>query len=434
MRLNRRDVLRGLGATVALPVLEAMLNTSGEAFGDGTSLPVRFGTWFWANGVRLSKWVPTTTGTGWALPAHLAAMEPVKSKISIVSGLANFSPGFDHWGGRSGMLSGTSPATDYGTGSLPSIDQLVAKAWANRTPLRSLQLGISQQGDGFRPAECVSWSGPGQNLPAEFRPRAAFDRLFGLQSTDPKAQRRNRARHAVLDLVADDTRRLKARLGVADRQRLDLHLDSIADLDRKILAAPTTCLTLDRPSEMPLNGSHEQLEPVNRAMSELLAIALSCDLTRVFSMAYSSVLGETLFWPVGATLGWHELTHDSGAVAQAKVDDVIDFTMRQLAFLLVKLDSIPEGPGTTLLDRCIVYGTSCVAEGLSHDRSDMPILIAGTGAGAIKSGVHYRSTSAERVGKVPMTLLRALALPDAAFGADLGLVARSQAIAQLLPA
>ncbi len=433
MKLSRRMLLRGAGAAVALPLLDAMLDGNGEALADGSPLPLRFGTWFWANGVRLSKWVPTATGTGWALPAHLVPFAPVREKISVVSGLWNWVEGLDHWGGRSGMLSGSTTVGDYGTGVLPSVDQLVAQAWAGRTPLRSLELGVSAQGDGFRPAEGSSWSGPNQQLPVEFSPRALFDRLFAIPSTDPKASKRQRARRAVLDVVAEDLRRLRPTLGRSDRARVDLHTDSIADLQRKLQASgpPGSCVTAQRPPDLSPVGGKEQLEPVNQAMVELLALALACDLTRVFSVSYSSILGETLFWPVGATHGWHELTHEDSAASQERVDQVTAFTIQQLAALVVKLDSLPEGGGR-LLDRCAVYATSCVAEGLSHERRDMPVLVAGLAGGALRGGVHYRSTTGERGSKVPMTLLRALGLPNASFGSEDGLVTREQSLTALL--
>lgn len=427
MKLHRRTLLRGLmgGAVVGvgLPPLEAFFNTSGTAYASGEGLPKRFGLFFWGNGIHPAKWTPSGEGAGYVLSEQLAALEPVRSKLTVVTGMSvktgNTTP---HWSGPAGFLSG-SPVDSNGddvTFRAPTIDQVLAQELGQDSRFKSLQIGTV-------PREGVSFNGPAGRNPPEASPRRFFDRVFGAgyiaPGTEPKLDPKLRLRRSVLDGVKDDADRLKARLGSADRRRLDQHLDGIRELERRIsrleqsppsLAA---CAIPAAPNESyPEIDGRPQLSAISRAMADILAMTLACDQTRVFGNYFSYPVNNVLF--PGARAGHHQLTHDEPG-EQPSVDAIVKMIMGELAYFLGALEKVEEGDGT-LLDHSLVLCTSDVSFPRTHSLEEFPILLAGSASGAIKTGIHYRSPSAENTSKVILSVLRAMGLRRTEFGTEGG--------------
>jgi hypothetical protein len=223
------------------------------------------------------------------------------------------------------------------------------------------------------------------------------------------------------DSVRADARRLEARLGAADRRRLGEHLEGIRAIEGRLQAAPaaSTCAKVPgRPTVAPATDlGHEDLEGVNKAMADLVAVALACDLTRAFSLAFSQMQSDTVFWQAGFNEGLHTVTHRSSSGDQCH--KTVVFTMQQLAYLVGKLKATPEGAGN-LLDSLCLYGCSEIAEGYSHSVSDVPMLVIGRAGGALRSGVHYRSKTKENTNKVLLAMLKAVDVPVTSFGAGSG--------------
>jgi hypothetical protein len=426
-RLSRRTVLKGLlggaAVAVALPPLEAMLNATGTAWADGGALPTRFGLFFWGNGVLPAGWAPAATGSEWALTEQLSPLEKVKHALTVVSGMkvqtANVEP---HLSGAAGMLSGAPLLFEDGraTFSAPSVDQLVAKAIGGVTRFRSLEFGPY-------PADGYSYVAKGTRNPPEQSPRALFERLFGAGFTMPgqggEPDPMLRLRRSVLDAVTADARALQAKLGASDRRRLDQHLTGVFELEQRLLQAEqnppalAACAVPEAPAEAwPSVEGRPPISAKHRAMVDVAVMALACDQTRVFSDFLSGSVNNLLF--PGAPAGHHQLTHDEPG-DQPNVHAIVKQIIAEFAYLLERLDAVPEGDGT-LLDHTVVMGTSDCSFGRTHALDEYPILLAGSAGGRLKTGQHYRSVSGENASRVLLSLVRALDVPLPEIGLEEG--------------
>ncbi|MEM9195201.1 MAG: DUF1552 domain-containing protein [Myxococcota bacterium] len=418
-----RGVAGGAAVSIALPPLDVFFNESGTAYADGSALPRRFGWWFWGNGVVPDRWNPAGTGTGaeWSLSEQLMPLLPVKDEITVVSGMAvpvqNAVP---HHSGPSGFLGGAElvlrGGDDY-TWAGPSIDQIIAESVGGETRFRSLEVGVQRLETGF------SHNGPDSINPPESNPHALFERLFGPEfrapGDDPIIDPRIRLRRSVLDAVTDQSATLRTQLGASDRERLDAHLTGIRELERRLARLeedPPNLAACMRP-EMPLADypdidGRPQLQAISDTMSGLVAMALACDQTRVFSMMFTRPVNNILFGD--ATAGHHNLTHDEPG-DQPQVNSIVISIIERFTQFVETLRSVPEGDGS-LLDNCAVLGTTDVSFGKSHSLEDYPMVIAGSCCGALRQGIHYRSPSGENAAKVSLSLIRAMGVPAASFG------------------
>jgi hypothetical protein len=427
--LNRRTLLRGIAGgaavSIALPPLEIFMNANGTAYADGSAFPKRFGVFFWGNGVIPSKWNPRGEGAGWELSEQLMPLANVKSEITVVSG-TNVLTGnsIPHWSGTAGILSGAPLIVrgDEGTFSTPSIDQVLAQRIGGETRFKSLEIGV-------RPSEGLSYNGADSRNPPESSPRRLFERLFGggfqLPGAEPIHDPKLRLRRSVLDAVMSDAQRVMPRLSTKDRARLDQHLTGVRELERRIARLEENppsfeaCALPRMPAESyPDIDGRPQLSEISRIMGEILAMALACDQTRVFTNVFTYPVNNVLF--AGTPAGHHQLTHDEPG-DQPTVSRIVQAIMTELAAFLEALRAVPEGEGT-LLDHCAVLCTSDTSFGRLHALEDYPILIAGTASGALVKGIHYRSATGENSSRVLLTLLRAMGVPLAEFGVEGGRV------------
>lgn len=439
LTLNRRQLLRGtmggLAFGLALPTLEAMLDSHGTAYAQTRApIPKRLGVFYWGNGVRLDRWNPAVTGPDWRLSPELAPLVDVKPYINVVSGY-RAQAGYGrrgHHDGTAAIMSGipfielpheaSSYSSKFGG---PSIDQIAADRIGQGTTIPSLQVAISKRvigGEGPT-LQYISHRGPDEPLAPEFSPRALFDRLFGsftpADPTDPS----NALRGRVLDAVKADADRLSRRLGASDRRRLDAHLTAISQLQREISALPpeltSACVEPARPTQENRDaGGVEPLEAVSHAMSDLLALAFACDLTRVATYQLTGSVGYTVYDFLGLTRGHHDMSHESSE--RDNVHRTIHWNMQQFAYLLGKLKDTPEGDGN-LLDNSAWLATSDVAEGESHSSDDYPMVVAGKGGGVLKyPGVHVRGTRNDNTSDVLLTLMRAAGTGVTEVGAEQG--------------
>ena len=435
-RINRRTVLRGalggLGISVALPPLEAMFNGNGSAYADGAAIPQRLGIFFWGNGVKPDRWVPTVTGAGWAPSPSLMplATAGVQDYVNVVSG-TTITSGDErgHHSGTVGILSGAPLVSQPAGGapyrstfSMPSIDQVAAKAIGQTSQFPSLEVGISNRVNGNEGTTLhyLSHSGPDSPNPPEYDPSKLFTRLFASNVAPPAGGATPMSdatlgyRKSVLDAVLGDMMKIRARVGSADKARLDRHSDGIRELENRLVsgAAPVqvgaacNAPTMS-PGSFPDQNGQEQIAEKTKAMSDLLAIALACNQTRVFSMMFSGSTASTVYWEVKLTEGHHQLTHDeTGDQPQVQASTV--FTMQMFAQLLVSLKGVSEGAGT-VLDNTVILASTDTSDGRFHDVRDFPILVAGRAGGYFKyPGVHYRSpTGTESTSNVLLSVLRA---------------------------
>ncbi|MCA9654276.1 MAG: DUF1552 domain-containing protein [Myxococcales bacterium] len=412
LQLSRRTMLRGMvgGSVVALalPPLEAMLDAHGEAHADGSGLPRRLVTWFWGNGVALAdpgnaggplRFFPGETGPSYTLTPQLQPFAAVRDYVSVLSGYrvaASYPLRRGHHDGCA-ILSGH-PFIELPPGSAnyaskfggPTVDQVVAEEIGGQTFLPSIQLAVSRRiisSEGFS-LQFISHKGPDQPLSQIFDPREAWDRLFASFTAPEDPSKPHRL--AALDAVMEDAAQLKGRVSTNDGYRLDAHLDAVAQLRSQIDALAPAC-EIPPPTTQANDevGGNEPLEEVNRAMSDLLALAFACDITRVASVQFTGSVGYTVYHMLGQSMGHHDMTHDGGL--NDAVDAATIETMANLAYLLEALSLTSEGTGN-LLDNSVVFASSDASSGLSHSVENMPVVVAGGGGGALAHpGVHLRN-------------------------------------------
>jgi hypothetical protein len=437
-RLSRRAVLRGIGggaAWLALPPLDAMLNNHGTAYADGTALPKIFGVFMWPDGVQPARWVPPDTGTNWTMTPQLQPLAAVRNDINVLSGFNCKITGTVHHAGTVGMLSGA-PYVVVGSGSTttfsqPSVDVIAARAIGTKTSLRSLEVGVDNKdypNEGTT-GYALSHNGPMDINPAIFSPAALFDHAFpgAAAGGTPDAATAQAAavaaagRKSILDAVTADAGDLRKRLGTRDRARLDQHLDGIRQLETRLVMPAAAS-----GGGCPGAGAHPgPVDPtshaaLSQAMSDVLALALACDVTRVFSFKYA-LWHTTTFTELaadGAKEDYHTYTHIEPG-DQPLVGKHILLHMQQVAYLIAKLKSVTVGAGT-LLDQCAILFTTEVQEGRNHLTDNIPMIVAGRAGGALRTGQHIHALG-DNTSKVHLTLLNAVGVPATSFGAGPGL-------------
>jgi hypothetical protein len=424
-----RGVVSGVPIAIALPRLDAMLDGNGTAYAGGQPLPRRFGVWAFANGVHLERWVPKQTGSRWELSDELTPLGPVKSHLTVVSGFDLPFDGRPHAAGNtvlmtSAKIQGVDDAT-Y-TARLPSIDQLAAQELSAETPLRSLEIGID---DGLPPEKGTAfhwWSHSGPNSPNRcvYSCREIFSRLFGdIAGPDPStAAIAVRERQSILDAVATDARKMSQGLGTSDRPRLEQHLEGIRAIEKRITRrGAVVCKAPTAPEELMFGPTlGVDYEPrgveVNKTMAELLALALSCDLTRVFTYQLLKPGSRVSIGSIGFGR-YHDITHGEPG-EQPKCTAAIKFCMRELLVLVEALKRVREGD-RTLLDNCAVLAAPDCTTPKVHGHKDFPLLVVGGGGGRLCPSQHIRGNG-ENACKVPLTLARTTGARIPTFGDGTG--------------
>lgn len=444
--LNRRTVLRGVLATGAavtlpLPLLDAMLDRNGTALAQ-TAEPVLplYVTWFFGNGSLPGRWKPARTGAGseWELSPELQPLAEVKSHLTVISGLEGklVVPGLEH---PSGSAAATTGAPLSGNAvRAASIDQLVADVISRGAPFRSLEIGVTPA----TPAgnqdslHTVSHRGPNARNNPEFDPKAVFKRLFTGGSPAPSndaadaALKLAKVKKSVLDATLEDGAKLRQRLGVADQQRLDQHLDAIRAIEARL---ETTVTGAPQPTECggataPTVGADRNSEAppsVNSAMSELLTLALACEKTRVATFIFSLPAAHVYYRHLAANMNddFHDtICHgDAGDESnQPRVDIGVLYAMKCLNEFLTKLKSTPHGAGT-LLDATLVYVTSDTAWGKVHSKAEWPVLLAGKAGGRLRGDEHH-NFQGENLSRALLTVAQLMGSSAKELGIDAGKV------------
>jgi hypothetical protein len=408
----------GIAVTVPLPRLVGMLNDNGTAYAAGGPLPVRFGNWFFGNGIIPSRWVPPKTGVGanWELSEELSPLQVVKPYISVVTGLTIKGPDISPHKAMP-VQALTAAQTGNGTVQLPTIDQ-VASAITNTSTLypKGIHVGMSTSGGTMN----ISWSGPNAPNPPQQSPAALFQTLLKYASTgtgmaappDPSLLRRR----MVLDAIADESKALRARLGVEDQNRLDQHLSGLHQLQNQLVAAGTPRMTgtiTDPDKAYPSRGAdgNNITRMRGQAFTDLLVFAMAGDLTRVFSYQFTSPSCQSEYTDAGLPGAFHEdyghRTSPKGVqFATEGFNTGIKFTMSCLGDTLIRMRNTPDGAGN-LLDNSVVYTTSCVGESQTHGGTDYPMVVSGKAGGKLKGDTHVRLVG-ENFSRVGLTLLTAL--------------------------
>ncbi|MEE8176576.1 MAG: DUF1552 domain-containing protein, partial [Acidobacteriota bacterium] len=399
--IPRRAFLRGVGATLALPLLDGMV----PAFGATAAKPaVRMSFIYGPNGRIMSKWTPATEGAAFAMPPTLEPLAPFRDRLLVLSGL-NIKAA-DPWENE-GAAVHARPCTAYLSGVHPrpnkaagiSVDQLAARELGKHTQLGSLELAMDSAdvvgaADGAYSdayTKTISWRSPTTPLPMENNPRKVFERLLGESaSTDPAERlRRIQKKHSILDFVTQDVHSLMRDVGPGDRAKLTEYLDAIRDIERRIQIAEEQSSRelpeMERPAGVPPTYSEHA-----KLMFDLQVLAYQGDLTRVVTFMLGRESGDRAYREIGIGDGHHSLSHHSGNPEAIELCSQIDaFHSKMFAYFLEKMRSTPDGDGSLLDHSIILYGNA-LSDGNAHVHNDVPMLLLGGEPGRLKGGRHIR--------------------------------------------
>ena len=411
--LPRRTFLRGAGAAVALPFLDAMV-PSFTAFAQAPARPrSRFGAVFVPNGAIMEQWTPATGSAGLAFPQILAPLEPFRESVVVVSNLTRAAtPGGDHAVSAAGWLTGAAAkrteAEDIRAGV--TIDQVLARRIGQDTPFPSLELatedftgyiGACTTGYSCAYANTIAWSSPTTPLPMEINPRSVFERLFGEPGTPAQRAARRERDRSILDFVANEAQALDRGLGPRDRVRLEQYLDNIREIERRIQRTEAHNSREVTPVDAPI-GIPESYEEHVGLMYDLLAVAYEADLTRVSTFMVARELSARTYPQAGVAEQHHQVSHhgnDPGNIA--KVAKINTYHTALFAKFVNRLRSTAEGDGTLLDHSLIVYGGGMGNPNV-HAEGPLPIVIVGGGAG--RGNRHVLNPEGTPVGNLWVTV------------------------------
>jgi hypothetical protein len=444
--LPRRTFLRGVGATLALPLLDGMFPAFTSIAKAAAKPAMRLGVWYLPNGVIIPSWTPKAIGSGYEFSPILKPLEPLRDHVLVLSGL-NSEPAKalpdegqgDHSRGPGSFLTGAhvkkSEGADIRAGV--SLDQIAARELGKETQLASLEIGLDSSefpgacdiGYSCAYSGTVSWRDARTPLPMENDPRRVFERLFGASdSTDPRErQTQNEKERSLLDSVLPDVDRLANRLGPSDRVKLSQYLDSVRDIEQRISMAEA-----QNSKELPLmaqpDGTPSTFTDHVGIMSDLLLLAFQTDMTRIFTFMLGREQTGRVYPEIGIPDGHHGLSHHAGdPVKIAKVAKINTHQVELLAKFAEKLRTTPDGDGSLLDHSMIIYGGG-ISDGNLHNHNDLPIVLVGGGGAQIHGGRHLQFAPTTPLMNLGATLLDKMGIPFEHLGDATGRLAELSAI------
>ncbi|MFN3652370.1 MAG: DUF1552 domain-containing protein [Armatimonadota bacterium] len=420
-RLSRRTVLRGMGAAVALPMLDAMAPALAAA--PARQAPVRLAFVYVPNGIIMEDWTPEKVGKGYDLPRILKPLAGLQSELSVLSGLNDHNgnalgdgPG-DHARAGASFLSGVHCKKTAGADIQAGIsaDQVAAQLLGAQTRLPSIELGcedartVGNCDSGYSCAytNSISWRTPTTPMPPEMNPRLVFERLFGTvdPNLDPETRaRRAKYRQSILDLVQDDTSKLVGKLGPADRRKIDEYLTAVREIEKRIAAAEQDDREINPGLEKPA-GIPIAFVDYLKLMYDLQVVAFQTDTTRVSTLMVGREGSLRVYPEIGVPDPHHPLTHHRNIPEWIeKVTKINCLHTELFAYFLDRLKSTPDGDGTLLDHSLVLYGSG-LGDGNRHTHEQLPILLAGRGGGSIQPGRHLVYKEGTPITNLYLTML-----------------------------
>lgn len=437
-RISRRTVLRGAGAVLALPWLEAMqAGFARGAANDPAVRPVRVAALFYPNGCRQDRWTPEQTGRNWSLTPQLEPLGERQADVSVVTGLWHqaCNTGDGHYVKDAAWLTGTTitktTGVDLNSGGV-SMDQVAATTLGQYTPLPSLEVGTEPVRSGIDAAvgytrvygAHIAWRTPSQPLAKEINPRLVFDRMTMIAGGKP-AGRSNRP---LLDRVGEDAKRLSETLGQHDRQRLEQYLESVHSLEQRLSALETRSENTWRSKvdfstrQAPADDPQEHAERT-RLMLDMIALAFEADITRVATFMFGNSVSDINFsFLPGVEGSHHEMSHHRNEDKLLdQYEKITRWHVEQYTYLLNKLRSLPEGDSNVLDNSAILFGSG-LRDGNSHSPHDLPLLLGGRAGGKLAPGQHVACTRDNPMANLLLTILQSADVPAASFADSTGVI------------
>src|SRR3989454_785166 len=422
--LPRRTVLQGLGATLALPFLDAMLpafSLRGLAAAKSGKPVHRFQTFYVPNGMAMEYWLPKGEGTAFELSPILEPLAPYRNQMLVLSGIKT-SWNYIHAGASGSFLTGTARGgrNEIEIIADVSIDQLLARHFASETQVASLELSMDAPANAgactgilsCAYTHTLSWRSPTQPLPMEWNPRAVFERLFGDSGSTDRAAREARLRQhkSILDSVTDKLSALKRELGPKDQTKVNEYADAIRDVERRIQRAEEQ-RDIELPTIEQPQGAPPVFEDHLTLMLDLQLLAFQSDLTRVISFMIGKEQSARPYPQVGVPEVHHPLSHHNDVPELVeRMSRINRYHVQLFSQYLAKLKATPDGDGSLLDHMTILYGSG-ISHSTRHSGDNLPLLLVGGGAGRLKGGRHLKYPGNPTMANLLVTLMDKLDAP-----------------------
>ena len=440
--IPRRAFLRGAGVTLALPLLDSMIPAQTRLAQTAANPQFRMGLCFMPHGAVMSNWTPPGDGTNLELSRSLKPLEPFKESVVVVSNLAhkNAAPagpgdnGGDHTRSPAVFLNGVHPKRTDGADIRAgvTIDQIAAQQIGQETRLPSLELAIEDYSGlvgscdvGFSCAymNTISWRIPTVPMPMEINPRVVFDRLFGDGSTAEERLERIEQERSILDAVTGQVKRLQGGLGANDRNRVAEYLDTIREIERRIvLAEKQNSISGINVPATPA-GIPDDHQTHTKLMFDLMAVAFQADITRVSTFMMAREVSYRTFPMLNITEAFHPASHHQNNAARLEQLTTINtYHVSMWAYMLERLRSIKDGDGTLLDHTLMLYGSGMSNSNI-HNHSPLPILLAGGAAGKMQGGRHLKYPEDTPMANLLLTILHKAGVEQESIGDSTGLLA-----------
>ncbi|HZJ31376.1 MAG TPA: DUF1552 domain-containing protein [Vicinamibacterales bacterium] len=438
--LSRRTFLRGVGVTMSLPLLDAMVPASTALAQTAAKPNVRLGLCFIPHGAVMNQWTPATTGA-LELSPILQPLAAHKDRVVVLSNLAHAMAGPQGPGDNGGdhtrcpavFLNGVHPKRTDGADIQAgiTIDQMAAQKIGQETLLPSLELAVEDYSGlvgscdvGFSCTymNTISWRTPTSPLPMEINPRVVFDRMFGDGATAQERLQRIETQRSILDAVTGQVRRLQGDLGMRDRNRVAEYLDAVREIERRIQISERQAENPNLAVPSSPTGIPDDFEEHTKLMFDLMAIAFQADITRVSTFMMAREVSYRTFPKLGISEAFHPASHHQNSQQRLEqLAKINAFHVSLVSYFLDRLKNTPDGDGTLLDHSLVLYG-SAMSNSNVHNHSPLPVLIAGGSAGKLKGGRHLMYPEGTPMSNLLLTILNKTGVQQESVGDSTGLL------------
>jgi uncharacterized protein DUF1552 len=434
--LPRRTFLRGMGVTMALPLLDAMIPARTLLAQTAAQPKTRLGFVYVPHGAIMDKWMPATEGAGFEFTPILKPLEPFRDYVNVVSGLGHRAADTTavHSLSPTTWLSGVRPKATQGVDAYAGItaDQIAAQAIGQDTALPSMEIATEDHsgliGSCDRDYGCIymntlSWRTPTTPLPMEINPRKVFERMFGQGGSATQRLARIQEDRSILDAITREASNIQLQLGVADRQTMTQYLENVREIERRIQRAEQS--QGDQELELPSRpaGVPFDFEEHVKLMYELMALSYQADITRVITFMVSREVSNRTYTQIGVTDGHHAISHHQNRAEKMEKNVRIQtFNVNQFKGFIEKMKQTPDGDGSLLDHSVILYGSN-MSNSNAHDHFPLPNLVVGGANGRMKGGRHLRYADHTPMTNLLMTMLDKVGVKQESLGDSTGTLA-----------
>ena len=431
--LPRRTFLRGVGASLALPLLDSMIPARTLLAQTAARPTTRLGFVYVPHGAIMDKWTPATVGSGFEFTPILKPLEPFRDRLNVISGLGHRAADTTavHSLSPTTWLSGVRPKATQGVDAFAGVtaDQIAAQAIGQDSPLPSMELATEDHsgliGSCDRDYGCIymntlSWRTPETPLPMEINPRKVFERMFGQGGSAAERLARIQEDRSILDAITREVSSLQLQLGPSDRQTMTQYLENVREIERRIQRAEKSqgdedLLLPARPAGVPFD-----FEEHVALMYELMALSYQANITRVITFMVSREVSNRTYTQVGVTDGHHAISHHQNRAEKMEKNVRIQtFNINQFKGFLDKLQAMPDGDGTMLDHTLLLYGSN-MSNSNAHDHYPLPNVVVGGAAGKMKGGRHLKYADHTPMTNLLVTMLDKVGVTQETLGDSSG--------------